>query len=443
MKKLILATLLALLLTGCAAITGYDDDIANYSEKFHHQTCKFDDEIKNIEKNDDKLYNALKAGFLARSCKEYGLSNKFFDIAENEYKYSVDMKNLVSSFGSGIGSTFLNDNTLDYDGKMYERIMINLYKALNFMSLKDKANARVELNRALNRQAKAAEFYNDEISKAKIYLDSKQDANLQDNEKNYNINQIEKLANAYNKNLGNYQIYPNFINPFATYLSGIFFMIEGDKKGNDLLKESLKMDPNNSQIKNDLKFDKKPQIWLIYENGKSHGLREERIDIPMFIASNSIFHIGMALPVLTQSKDSYQNLNLNGKSTVEIANLNSIIKTEYAKISPILIRKEFLRATLKASLQYCAANMDKNNNPNPLVAVFAVFSVLTTKADIRHIPIFPKNIQSVSVPNLGNATIQDDNKNTIISIETNPNKNTIIYLKSLTKGFFVYDKIEF
>lgn len=442
MKNLIFTIILALILSGCAAITGYDDDIQEYNSKFQSQTCKYDEEIKKIKKNNDKLYNSLKAGFLARNCKEYELSNKFFDIAENEYKYSVDMKSLVASFGSGIGSTFLNDNTLDYNGMMYERVMINLYKALNFMALSDKPNARVELNRALSRQARAAEFYNNEILKAKEYLDSKQSQNLAQQEKEHNIDQTEKLINTYNQNLGIYQIYPNFINPFATYLSGLFFTIDGDKKDMELLQESLRMDPTNSQIKSDLKFDKKPQIWLIYENGQSHGLREERLDIPMFIASDSIYHIGMALPVLTKSKNSYLNLNLNGKNTTKIVDMDAIIKTEYAKISPILIRKELTRATLKASLQYSAANLQRDNNGNPLTALFAIFSIITTKADIRHIPVFPKDIQSASVPNLGNVTIKDNGNKDILSLKINQNKNTIIYLKSLTNGFFVYDIIE-
>ena len=375
MKNIIFAIFIALSLGGCAAITGYDDDIREYNVKFERQICKYDDEIRNIKKDNDKLYNSLKAGFLARSCKEYELSNKFFDIAENEYKQSVDMEGFFSSAGAGIGGTLLNTNTLDYDGMLYERIMINLYKALNFMTLDEMQNARVELNRALNRQARAAQFYANEIQKTKTYLDSKQSLNLKEREKEYNLNQINSLTNNYNKNLQGYEIYPNFINPFATYLSGLFFTLEGDKKGADLLKESLKMDPSNLQIKKDLKFNKKPKIWLIYEDGRSHGLREQRLDIPMFIASNSIYHVGFALPVLTPSKSSYKSLTLNDKSTTKITDFDAIVKTEYAKISPILVRKELTRATLKASLQYSASNMQGHGNDNPLSALFAIYSV--------------------------------------------------------------------
>ncbi|NLK66624.1 MAG: hypothetical protein GX282_04020 [Campylobacteraceae bacterium] len=439
MKHLLFSFFIVLLFSGCAAITGYSDDINEYSARYVHQICNYDNEIKKIEKDDDKLYNSLKAGFLARSCKEYELSNKFFDIAENEYKQSVDMESFLGSLGSGMGGTLLNTNTLDYDGMLYERIMINLYKALNFMALGDTKNARVELNRALNRQARAAEFYADEIEKTKAYLDSRQNKNLSQKEKEYNLNQLNKLSNTY----AGYEAYPNFINPFATYLSGLFFSIEGDKKGADLLRESLRMDPNNAQIKQDLKFDKNPKIWLIYEDGKSHGLREEAMHLPMFIASDKIYHIGFALPVLTPSSPSYQTLSLNGRSTTKIANFNAIIRAEYAKAYPILVRKELLRATLKATLQYSAAEAEKNSGSNPLTAIFAIYSALTTKADIRHIPVFPATFSSVSVSNLGSATIKDNSGNPILSLKTNPNRHTIIYLKSLTKGFFVYDKLEF
>ncbi|CZE51144.1 COG3014 family protein [Campylobacter geochelonis] len=451
MKNIIFTILLALFFSGCAAISGYESDIQSYNQQILQRDCGFDDDKKAIENGNDVLYVALKAGMRARICKEYELSNNFFDIAESRYKNDVDLKSFFASIGDGVSGTFLNSNSLDYDGRFYERIMINVYKALNFMALGKFDYARVELNRALNRQERAKEYYVDEILKAQNLLNDKAKSR---NQIGFSDSQISKLSNIYTQNIQ--AIYPNFINPFATYLSGLFFMLENDKKGYELLKESLEMQPSNLAIKQDIKFaksgKKEPQIWLIYENGQSAGLKEEVFHIPLFLFSDEVYHAGIALPVLTSPKQSYTNLELNGQKTSQVADMNAIIQTEFAKISPILIRKEILRALFKSALQYSASQISQRrcdsygrcyDDLNPLAMLFGIYSAITTKADIRYIPTLPSNFQSVRVPNLGNAMIKDDNGAVLLNLQTDKNKNTIIYLKSLTKGFFEFDKIEF
>ncbi|NLY04164.1 MAG: hypothetical protein GXZ15_04925 [Campylobacter sp.] len=439
MKRLFLFILPLLFMSGCATITGYKGDIEEYQSQIYKNDCNFKKDIKAINAGDDRLYTALKAGFRARACKEYELSNKFFDIAENEYKYNVDLKGIISKTSGGISSTLLNDNALDYSGKFYERGMINLYKALNFASIGDHANARVEFNRALNRQERAKSYYTDEVLAAKEIFDNKESA--------YNRAQMDKLSIAFDKSLGSYEIYKDFINPFITYMAGLYFALESDKKGSELLKESLLMDPQNRQIKKDFELSKSkfstPKIWLIYENGVSSSISERRIDVPLYLVNDDIYHVGVALPILTSPKNSFSNLSINGIKSEPISDMDAVIRTEFSKTSPIIVRKETLRAIAKAALQYNASQMEKNSDNNVLTAVFAIYSALTTRADIRHIPVFPKEFQAVNVPNTGIATISDNQGRKLLNIETNRDKNTIIYVKSLTKSYLVYDKIEF
>ena len=49
--------------------------------------------------------------------------------------------------------------------------MVNVYKGLNFMSLGDFANARVEFNRALIRQDMAKDYFAAQIAAAKEELE--------------------------------------------------------------------------------------------------------------------------------------------------------------------------------------------------------------------------------------------------------------------------------
>ena len=58
-----------------------------------------------------------------------------------------------------------NDNIVPYVGEEYDGIMVNTYKALNFMALGKEDDARVEFNRAIERQRRAADKFAQDIKK--------------------------------------------------------------------------------------------------------------------------------------------------------------------------------------------------------------------------------------------------------------------------------------
>ena len=57
--------------------------------------------------------------------------------------------------GSEVGASLTNLSALPYRGRAYDKVLINAYKALNYMQLGEFDKARVELNRALQRQKDA------------------------------------------------------------------------------------------------------------------------------------------------------------------------------------------------------------------------------------------------------------------------------------------------
>ena len=71
-------------------------------------------------------------------------------------------------------SVVVSDNIVPYLGEEYDGIMINTYKALNFMALGDNDLARVEFNRALDRQRRAKEKFAKEIAKIKDEMDKEE-----------------------------------------------------------------------------------------------------------------------------------------------------------------------------------------------------------------------------------------------------------------------------
>jgi hypothetical protein len=124
---------------------------------------------KNPKKED--LLWSLQLGCIERMNKNYSQSNEYFDKSEEMLNY-FDYQNKTVDSAAAIVT---NENIVPYAGEEYDGIMVNTYKALNFMALGNNELARVEFNRALDRQRRAAEKFAAEISKLKKELD-KEDA---------------------------------------------------------------------------------------------------------------------------------------------------------------------------------------------------------------------------------------------------------------------------
>ena len=150
--KISFVCMLLLILSGCSAITGYQEEIDTYTKDFTQTNCDVNLQKTKIEKNNDVILAANQAGSLTRQCKDFNASTAYFDIAEDRYKSDVDEEGVASQAAGVLGTALVNDNVLDYEGFYYERVMTNVYKALNFMSLGDYDNVRIELNRAVDRQ---------------------------------------------------------------------------------------------------------------------------------------------------------------------------------------------------------------------------------------------------------------------------------------------------
>ena len=238
----------ALFFAGCSSPQG---DLSVFNYRFaggnYGESAAF--ARKKIRKNKNPkasdLLWAIQLGTAERMRQNHQQSNLHLDNSEDMLKF-FDERN---SFGDIFSTTVTNDNAMPYKGTEYDGIMVNTYKALNFMAIGDMDLARVEFNRALERQRRAKIKFNREIQKRKAQLaksNNKIAASIDDP-------RTQKILEEKYPNLYNFQAYPDFVNPFTTYLAGIFFNLVGDyQKSADLFKESHGMVKGNPYITEDL-----------------------------------------------------------------------------------------------------------------------------------------------------------------------------------------------
>ena len=323
-KSALFATLLAVNAFFCACANHSTDNFF-YEEALKNAYCDnsfFEDKRAKVDKNDDTIYTGLNVGALARHCDELKLSNYFFDKAEEAYKYDVDLQGLGKKGAKALSSTLINEGVNDYEGTLYERIMVNVYKGLNFMSLKDFANARVEFNRALMRQDKAKEYFAKQIeSNRKEFDEAKQDANYEQNMgNNYNT-----ISARYEHLLKDFATTQDFVNPYATYMASVFFFLDEDyKRAQDLFKEVAIINKNSAEFNKEFNIFENyakslnPQslqkyIFIVYESGFGAGLDEFAITLP-FTFDGNVVTSSLALPTLKKRTNSYEYVVANGST---------------------------------------------------------------------------------------------------------------------------------
>lgn len=358
-----------------------------------------------LSKND--LLWEIQNGIAGYTISNYENSLKILNIAENKINKNYNV-NIASNTAKNIGATLLNDNIKTYKGNIYEGVLINYYKALNALEMGNYALARVEFNRANDRQRRAKDYYQKEIQKA-IQQDKKEAGRGNQSLINSNTSEekINYILNKQYSNLSKFKTYSGFINPSVSYVSGLFFGLAGDSKSIDLLKESYGINHSDIIGEDLLIFQNKQYLkqhytWIIIEDGKNATKEEIRIDFPIILINGGFYTFSMALPQLRDGVSFYRSFSLlqdqNYKSFEEITNLDGVIANEFEKQLPYIIARSIIGAVLKVGLQVA---MDKGlGNFGSLGSLAAsIFTIATTSADTRSTTVFPHKIWLYRIKN--------------------------------------------
>jgi hypothetical protein len=305
--------------------------------------------------------------------------------------------------------------------------------------------ARIEFNRALDRQRRAKEKFVEEINKLNAELEQKQQQNgfTKSNVENPTTHQL--LAQKY-PNLYNFQAYPDFVNPFATYLAGVYFNLVGDHaKAVDLLKESYGMVGGNPFIAEDLNATEgvlggggrlENTVWVIFENGLGPVKEEFRIDIPLFIVTSQVKYVGIALPKLEFRNKAYPYLLINSDDkeymTLPVADMDRVVQTEFSKDFGGILIRAIISATAKAVAQY-AIQQQGGDAATMMSFAVAAYSFASTAADVRIWTALPKDFQVARFPKPKNGKLKITPPGSIpLDIDIPQCNNAVVYIKIIT-----------
>ena len=416
---------------------------------------------KHIDKDDrthrNNLLWYLNSGLAYRFDENNSASIGAFDESEWLIKhYQTQLLN--ADVGQGAASILVNDTTRPYIGTQYDGVMANTYKAIDYLAMGEADSARVEFNRAIDRQRRAKEFY------AKLIAKNREAIAAQERADNKGVNSEGSLPVAEHAlqekypSLYNFKAYPDFINPMVSYLAGIFALSQGDNpKAFDLLKEAYGMNQDNTYIAQDLSFvdalldgkvrEQEPLVWVIIEDGLAPVKREWRMDIPIWIASNNLNYVSLALPRIDKRKAAYSFYSAMSDTVAfksrELSDMDRVIMTEFKHEYPAIVRRAIFSATTKAVIQYEMQHQANNNNDGKTGVAFALaslavtaYTIASTQADTRIWTTLPKRFELLRLqrPSDGKLIIKTSSGLSFPAIDIALNRYTLVYVKMPSAG---------
>ena len=355
----------------------------------------------------DALVWKLEQGAALRSLGRLAESVKVFEDVEQRLRAEEEAPGF--SLSEGGGALLLNDYSAEYRAKPYDRIYASTYQALNRLELGQVEAARVSLTRL--------RFVQEAFGNGRIYLAGKPDSAAVDGK--YDVDraiQDERTRAGLARiadDLGELTREGTYDDACSHWLQGMFFLRLGqggsdlEKARKELLAAST-LNRASTVFARDLADCVAAQaaqpapgrvVYVLIEHGIGPVWREERIDIPWFVAGGHVPYVAVALPALAPAYADYNlGLRLDGQPVaVEPASRPAgLVARHFEAALPGIRARAFTAAAVKATASYLinrasaeGANRQNSGSGSALFALAtqigtAVYTVGTTRADLRH-----------------------------------------------------------
>lgn len=362
--------------------------------------------------NKDAIIWRLEQGAVLRANGQYADSNRAFDQAQEKIDdYSQKAKVRV---GQEAGALLSNQANLDYEGRSYDGIMLNTYKALNYLALNEPDKARPEIIRAYQRQQDAVDDNKKRIEKTKEEADKDKDKAKMD--KAQQDPRFQAQLQSSTTNLNDIKVYADYVNPFTVYLDGLYFMANSTdasdlERAQKSLERVASVVPDNRYVKEDIATVNGllnaqpflPTTYVIFETGCAPIRDQVRIDIPIIISKVS--YIGAAFPTIKPHGNFQSLLTVTASgtnySTETVASMDSIVVSDFKNEQPIVITKTIAATITKAVAAY-AINQAASQQSSLFALVAqvgtAVYQGAVNIADTRTWTTLPKEFQICRFP---------------------------------------------
>jgi hypothetical protein len=413
-----LACLLPLLFVACSTLTRYPVETRDLISDFEAGSSEraFGQADKRSNKGLNRLAYLLEGGMILHTRGRLEASNAEFDEAEQVIRRHEEKAVVSLSKGSAqVGSIFVNEKTLPYSGEPFEKVLVNTFKAANYLFLHDYEGARVEIRRSFARQKEnerrhRKEYENAQEEARKRGISSRRvlsavDVHYQDQKQI-----VRSVKNLYE-------------DAFAYYLSSIVYELNGEYNDAYIdLKKVQELRPGVPPVENDLlrmamrsglrdelkdhigSFGREPRPWEDEREGNviiffGSGMAPRKTEVKISIPIPSVGIVSIAFPKYETIPNPVRYGALYDSQGRQVAGTSVLTDLEAIAIRNLddrmttLALKQVFRSAVKGAMVKTAR--DQGGWAADVAA--NLYNIFTEQADLRCWQTLPQNMQVARV----------------------------------------------
>ena len=400
----------------------------------------------------DAVLSWLEEATVLRAAGKFEDSNKAFESAAAKIDdYAAKAKVRLSS---EVVSAVSSSASLPYEGRSYDGIMLEAYRALNYLSLGQADQARPALIRAYQRQQDAVEDNKRRIAQAQEEAAQAKDKEKEAVTKAKEDPKFKGQVDGLTADLSELKAYGDYVNPFAVYLDSLFFTYQAAdaadlERAHKSLERSIAFAGQNDYLKQDLAaLDSiiagkpvAPTTYVIFETGCAPGREQSPVEIPLFTGGGHSF-TAASFPKLVLKRDYAPSLTVatdgTNVTTAPVASMDSVVGQDFKNELPIVISKTMGPAIGKAIGLYIGNEAAARSNPFLGLAAGALTKVVSKEmnsADVRTWTTLPKEFQVARLATPANRKLEFSTASDVkTSVTVADGTVNLIYIKSITAG---------
>ncbi len=353
---------------------------------------------------DDLLYN-LEEGEVSRlqTPPQMTESTSAFLRADDTVRAWEDntRSHLAEPLGK-LGSYFLSDSLRSFEGKDYEKSLLNHRLAVNHLIEGDWEAARVETRKLTERETIIKRYREKEVDALTEEAQSKSVTKTPRVEdlsgypvEIFNDPEVKALKNSYQS-------------AASHYLAGFIFEALGEPGlAAPGYRQAIELRPDVPFLKEGLRhLDRHPKkgkdsdVLFIVETGMLSPIESQKISVPLPLRTGPVI-LTAAYPVIRPSQSLFNPRSLTvDKQSVPLAmttNIDAMSRRAVKDDMPSIILRNATRMATTAAAQIAAQQMkDKNGNTSPVGTLISlaigIGSSWATEADTKHWTTLPAQI---------------------------------------------------
>ena len=361
----------------------------------------------------EQLLTSLHVAMALRAAGRFDDSQAAFDRAESQLLWRSDeiagAEDLLAAGFTLVG----NDLMVSYQGTIYDGVLVNTFKALNAMHAGDLDRARVEWNRADQRQENAVYQL---ASKVDALAATEEDEEQYQEEVGRSMQEVMDPQGPVAarlqavESLGQYR---GLRNPFTDWLHGVFRLATGEaNRASNLFRNAAVLEgQRNRHVLADLVEAERVagggaptggRVWVIHEDGIGPRLEEFRFDLPIY-TGDGVLVVSTALPEFHPGAAAGGALQLAAAGeehrTEPLLNVDRYAATEFRAGYDAVVFKAVAGTVIRSLIQLEIQRQSREQGGFASVLNFVapIASAVVTQADTRIWRALPQSIGVASL----------------------------------------------